>query len=337
MATPGAPQKQAYERGKEHAVWFEEAERVLRESSGKVLTEEQRRFYFDHGYLHLEGFLSAEWVARLQAVTAAAVERSRAVAPQEPSKEFMLEPTHTADAPRPVRLQSPVDVDEAFRMFTQEGPVLDVAMDLLGPNVRYHHSKMNFKWHSGGQAVDWHQDIQAWPHSNYSPLTIGVYLDDVDEVMGPLGVIPDSHLGPLYEENPAGAAKREAEVDFGRATYLSGSAGSVTVHNSRMIHGSQPNMHPTMGRNLLLQTYSAGNAIPLTQVGSSQPKVARWGSSYGRSGLYLGKLISGEEPKAIVFDPRPCPAVFLSEEQIAKPHRPSFLKDTPNKDGGSKL
>ena len=38
--------------------------------------------------------------------------------------------------------------------------------------------------------IKWHQDIQFWPHTDFSPLTIGVYLADVDDVMGPMGVFP---------------------------------------------------------------------------------------------------------------------------------------------------
>ena len=46
------------------------------------------------------------------------------------------------------------------------------------------------------------QDIQFWPHSNYSPLTIGVYLADVHEEQGPMRVLPLSvhdQLHPLTD------------------------------------------------------------------------------------------------------------------------------------------
>ena len=58
--------------------------------------------------------------------------------------------------------------------------IVDVAVDLLGPDVKFHHSKLNFKAPHGGEEVKWHQDIQFWPHTNYDLLTIGVFLDDVD-------------------------------------------------------------------------------------------------------------------------------------------------------------
>ena len=33
----------------------------------------------------------------------------------------------------------------------------DIAADLLGPDLKFHHAKLNYKWHSGGEAVSWHQ------------------------------------------------------------------------------------------------------------------------------------------------------------------------------------
>ena len=64
----------------------------------------------------------------------------------------------------------------------------DVAADLAGPNVVFHHSKLNFKWPKGGQVFDWHHDINAWPHTDYSPVTIGLYLEDCGPEEGPLKV-----------------------------------------------------------------------------------------------------------------------------------------------------
>src|SRR3546814_8765331 len=66
--------------------------------------------------------------------------------------------------------------------------ITDVAADLVGPDVKFHSCKLNFKWSKGGEEVKWHQDIQYWPHTNYSPLTIGIYLDDVGPDQGPLAI-----------------------------------------------------------------------------------------------------------------------------------------------------
>ena len=43
----------------------------------KILSQEQRRFYFDKGYLLLENAISREWVQRLLDTTDQMIEQSR--------------------------------------------------------------------------------------------------------------------------------------------------------------------------------------------------------------------------------------------------------------------
>ena len=261
-----------------------------------VLRQEQREFYFENGYLLLESFVPHDWLEQLRAVADEFVEASRALA--ESNSTFDLEADHTAQIPRLRRLCDPVEHHPVFWEFTSQGPIVDLAADLVGPDVKYHHSKLNFKWRGGGEEVKWHQDIQFWPHSNYSPLTIGVYLDDVADDMAPMGVIPKSHEGELfdlYDENEVwtGAIR---EADLGRvaldeAVFLAGPAGSVTVHNCRMVHGSRPNAS-ARSRPLLLQTYTSADALRLT------------GLTDGL--VHSNQIVRGKPAKWIDFDPRPC-------------------------------
>ena len=92
------------------------------------------------------------------------------------------------------------DVVRAAWSFAQDPAVVDLVADVLGPDVRFHSSKLNFKWSEGGDAVRWHQDIQAWPHTSSSVLTFGVYLEDTGLEQGPLTALPGTHHGPLYEQ-----------------------------------------------------------------------------------------------------------------------------------------
>lgn len=261
----------------------------------RILSQSQRENYFQDGYIGVDGLVGAPWLQRLASVTAEFVEISRTL--EDHDKRFDLEPDHTPDNPRIRRLNSPVDHHEEYWAFASTGPFVDVAEDLLGPDVKFHHAKLNFKWGGGGEEVKWHQDIQFWPHTNYEVLTIGVYLDDVTDDMAPMGVIPGSHSGPLYDlYDEAGQWTgniRNADIpDLGveRAEYLGGPAGSITVHNCRSVHGSPPNRSPRP-RPLLLCAYSRADSLPITNL--------------TRGGKYAESVVRGHPARWARFDPRP--------------------------------
>ena len=273
-------------------------EQVLRHPA-RVLTQEQRETYFETGYLLLPEFLSAEWLKRVRDLSAQFIDESRQYTKSD--AKFDLEPSHTAEAPKLLRLTFPVDHHEGFREFAFKGPIVDVAQDLLGPNVCYHHSKLNYKWSGGGEEVKWHQDIHYWPHTDFAPLTIGVYLEDVDDEMGPMGIVPGSHLGPLYplqdESGEWTGSMRDGDIAAAKvetADYLKGPAGSITVHNCCAVHGSAPNLSPRM-RPLLLHTYTAGDSYSLLSIGTNG------------LGRYNNTMVRGERPKTIEVDGRTIP------------------------------
>ena len=64
----------------------------------RVLTQSQREFYFNEGYILLERVIGDDWIAKLRAATEEMVERSRKVSVSD--KVFDLEPGHTPDAHR---------------------------------------------------------------------------------------------------------------------------------------------------------------------------------------------------------------------------------------------
>ena len=271
-------------------------EQVLAHSP-KMLTETQREAYFRDGYLLLERFVPDDWLATLRGLSERFVEESRQQTVSD--DKFDLEPDHCATAPRLRRLTQPVAHHPDYWRFASDSIITDLAEDLLGPDVMFHHSKLNFKWSSGGEEVKWHQDIQYYPHTNYSVLAIGVYLEDVDDSMGPMGVIPGAHEGELfnlYDQNDcwAGAIGNRdlARVPVEKAVYLQGPAGSVTVHHCRMIHGSRPNQNPSRSRPLLLNSFSSADALPVTPNPTPAPQ--------------CGEIVRGKRTRWIHYDPRPC-------------------------------
>ena len=270
-------------------------EQIL-EHPAKVLSDMQREQYFEQGFLVLEGIIPPDWVTRLRAATDELIERSRGVT--RPDAIWDLEPGHSAEHPRLRRVSNPVEQHPAFWDYVSNSFLVDVVCDLLGPDVKFHHSKLNFKWARGGTEVKWHQDIPFWPHTNYSPLTVGSYIYDCSAQQGPVGFVPGSHDGPIYEHYGADgqwvgclsdADARRAGVE--RACYAVAPAGSITIHNSRTIHGSQPN-ESDLGRPLLLYTLSCADAMPYT--------LNPIRSKYDQS------IVRGQPARHAHHDPRPC-------------------------------
>ncbi len=260
-----------------------------------MLSDAQRAHYHEHGWCSVAGLVDDVWLKRLRAVTDEFVEQSRALTAS--NVLFDLDTGHSAEEPRLRRLSSPTDLHDTYWEFASQSAITDVAVDLLGPNVKFHHSKLNFKAAHGGEEVKWHQDIQFWPHTNYDLLTIGVFLDDVEPGMGEVGFVSGSHDGPLYDLYDgdvwvgALADADVARVDLEARRVPAGPAGTITVHNCRTVHGSAPNRsdHP---RPLLLQTYAAADAFPYTDLVKLSP--------HGE------ELIRGEPARWARHDPRPC-------------------------------
>jgi ectoine hydroxylase-related dioxygenase (phytanoyl-CoA dioxygenase family) len=263
----------------------------------KVLTQAQRESYFREGYLYLERAISDEWIARLRAATEELVERSRKVTQSDAI--FDLEPKHRPDAPRLRRVSNPVEQHPVFWDYCLKSVLPDIVADLVGPDVKFHHSKLNFKWAQGGEEVKWHYDISFWPHTNYSPLTVGTYLYDCGMEQGPLAVLPKSHLlDPMLSQydgkgNWTGclSAADVARLDTSRTVYLTGPAGSLTIHNCRTLHSS-PKNESDLGRPLLLNTMTSADAFPYT-VNPIKPKHDQF-------------MLRGKRALFAHHDPQPC-------------------------------
>ena len=263
----------------------------------RVLTREQREFYFREGYLLLPGVIDPDWIGRLREATDRLVERSRSVTRSD--EVFALEPGHRSDAPRLRRVSKPVEQDPVYWAYVTESIMPDIVADLVGPDVKFHHSKLNFKWLRGGEEVKWHYDISFWPHTNYSPLTVGTYLYDCGMDQGPLAVLPRSHeIEPMlsqYDDEGRWTGclgERDlARLPLDQAVYLTGPAGSLTLHNCRTLHSSPKNMSD-QGRPLLLNTLSSADAFPYT----SNPIKSRYDQA----------IVRGKPARFAHHDPRPC-------------------------------
>ena len=271
------------------------ADAVLQQP-GLVLTEAQRNQYFDNGYLALPGAISAPWLSRLQAAMAEVLEDSRKIS--ENDHYFQLEHGHRADNPRLHRLTSPQSYHPVFWEFIRSDEMTALAADVVGPDVKFHHAKLNFKTSHGSRAFKWHQDIQAWPHTDYSPVTIGVYIEGCDPDQGPLAMVPGSNHGPLYtmydHDGNFAVKVRDEEITWLTDDMLdapTGPPGTAVLLNCRTIHGSVNN-ESERNRPLLLAVYSSADSFAYTSSPIDSPE--------------LGAIVRGEPASYASFDTRPC-------------------------------
>jgi phytanoyl-CoA hydroxylase len=232
------------------------------------LTAAQREFFRENGYLVLEGFLSAEAVEELREAS----ERLQGVRDRLGGGDRLA-------VIKAVTLRNP-----AFAAAARHPKMLAAVADLIGPNLRLQHSKLNWKPPAIGKGeVHWHQDFPFFPHTNFDLVACMILLDDAVPENGCMRVIPGGHrLGPLshwIDGKFAGRIADPSAIDEAAAVDLLASAGSVTIHHCLTPHASYPNRSPNPRRGLVYQI-AAADAV---QLGGNMHK--DWGT-----------LLCGEEP-----------------------------------------
>jgi len=260
----------------------------------QALSESARRDYFDHGFLVEPAFVPDDWVSALRDVTQALFQQAKSLT--RSNEAFDLGPGHCPESPNVRRIRAVVDRHPLYWEFATCPLILDTVADLVGPDVKFHSGKLNNKRAGDGAPVRWHQDIQAWPHTNYSPLTLGVYLEDVDESNGPLAAVPASHHGRLYDQFDGDewtgyiSDADLPDVDLNRAVSMCGPAGTLCVVNCRTIHGSPPN-HGRVARPMLLLVYASADSFTY----SAAPTPTS----------HTNEIVRGEPARWAHVDPRP--------------------------------
>ena len=223
------------------------------------------------GVLTVSKAVSLDLLGRLQHDFNAWVEESKAYNSPYGSctdgrPRFDLQPGHSAKQPALRRVQAPTEVSDAFYEAMADSKMTDMVTDLIGPNVKLHHTKINSKLPGAATEVKWHQDFCFTPHTNSDVITALLMIDDVTANNGPLEVRPGSHTGNLHSIwhdgvfTGAVADKVEREISC-NAVRCMGAAGSVCLMHTRLAHGSPPN-RSCRPRTLLICVYSAGDAHP---------------------------------------------------------------------------
>ena len=243
------------------------------EKAPSALTQEQIEQFWRDGYATVENAVTPAQLAALRHELAQWVEASRAeTKPFGPPTidgrpRFDMGAEHTAERPALRRVNNPSDISPAYREVMENAAVVDMVTDLIGPNVKFHHCKINVKLPGSNTEVGYHQDFPYTPHTNDDIVTALLMLDDMTPENGCLTVVPGSHRGPLYSlfENDVFVGSIDAKATAKLKTHelqVTGKAGSVCLMHTRLVHGSDAN-RSTQNRGLYICVYSAADAFPL--------------------------------------------------------------------------
>lgn len=253
-----------------------------------MLISDQVTQYKRDGYCVSTGFLSADEVARI--LDEISNISSGSTVANHDSSRMEMEPQQASDGTRIRRIYEPCTHYGVFRALSESVALLDTVEQLLGPQLRFHYSKINMKPPAIGSVVDWHQDLAYYPLTNRDSLAVLLYLDDTDRTNGCLQVIPGLHTGCLLDHTLDGffEGRITETVDESKAIPLDGNRGTAIFMNAMTPHASAPNTSSRPRRTLIL-SYRAADAFPIYVEGQTQNLEAN------------ARMVRGESPTAARF------------------------------------
>lgn len=236
------------------------------------LTSAQIAEYRERGFVTVPDVVSGKPLRALQAKLAAWREESRKHEAgwgrtKDRRVRFDVETYHSETAPALRRVNNPVEVSKAYFNTMADSAMTDMVADLIGPDVKFHHSKINIKGPGSKLDIKFHQDFTGTPHSNPDIVTAMLMLDDMSPENGGLLLVPGSHREEICsvwrDDRYVAMVAPEIEArSAARAEPIVGAAGSVCFMSTLTLHGSRPN-RSSRPRALAIFVYTAADAVPL--------------------------------------------------------------------------
>jgi phytanoyl-CoA hydroxylase len=245
-----------------------------------LLTDEQIDRFWEQGYLVAPGGATAAQVSAMGAEIDGWIENSRSqIANYGDTADgkacFDIEIGHGAKTPQLRRVSNPCEISAAFLEVMRNATLVEMVSDLIGPDVNFHHSKLNIKLPGMDTHVGYHQDHPFDPHTNDDVIVTLLMLDDVSEENGCTYMLPSSHRGDHYSRYRGGdfigeIAKCQIPDIETKAMAATGMASDVILMHTRMVHGGPPNRSDKPHR-LLIADSTAADSYSLTPPKAASP------------------------------------------------------------------
>jgi ectoine hydroxylase-related dioxygenase (phytanoyl-CoA dioxygenase family) len=219
-----------------------------------MLSDEQKAFYAENGYVVVPGLLTPEEAESYRQEVHDLMNRLSAIrnvdlggwgSAKEISNGLQLSLLHCHD----VQFQS-----AAFARLIVDDRITSVAADIIGPNVQLHHTKTFIKPPEKGSPFPLHQDAPFFPHDNHSMIAVILHFDDAPLEKGCVRVVPGSHKQGILPHIASGSHHLDInEYPVESATPIPAKAGDALFFSYLTIHGSGINVSSEARTTLLIQ------------------------------------------------------------------------------------
>lgn len=232
----------------------------------KVLSKEELAFYDDQGYLLIKDILTSEGVEHMrnQCMQAWVEEKGEF----DPEKTW-LQNSLLVNIHHRARL---------VRDYYFDGPLVDVATQIIGPNIKGATAQLTFKMRGNTKPFGWHQDNGYGELDPYNALTTLTALDDTDQSNGCLWLIPGSHKqGQITVMQTREMKQKATEIVIGtdesNAVPMEMKAGDCLIFNCWTLHKSEGNFSRDRDRRVLFLRYADANAVEVYN--DNKPRLGR--------------------------------------------------------------
>ncbi len=139
---------------------------------------------------------------------------------------------------------------------------LDVAEQILGPDIVLHHTKLFLKPPEKGAPFPMHQDWTYFPTKNDSMIAGIIHVSDATDEMGCFRVYPGSHsLGRIERSSGQIPNAILEKYPLEGATPLEAKAGDVVFFHYFLLHGSKPNRSKHVRKTVLVQLHEGHDTV----------------------------------------------------------------------------
>lgn len=203
-----------------------------------TLTQEQKNFFREKGYIKLKQVLSPEVIAYYgDEITRKVIELNTLKIPMEKRNTYQK---------AFLQIMNLWTKSEIVKEFVFSKRLAKIAADLMGvQGVRLYHDQALYKEPSGG-ITPWHADEYYWPLSNENTVTVWVPLQATPMNMGPLGFAEGSHNMEFGRDlEISDESERRIQEALQKADYPLNDTpfdlGEVSYHYGWTYHRAGPN------------------------------------------------------------------------------------------------